>query len=60
MISYIVSQAKTTINFRKIMDDGKILLVNLSPQLEEMSRLIGALLIGKLLMARLSKSALSR
>ena len=42
------------------MDDGKILLVNLSPQLEEMSRLIGALLIGKLLMARLSKSALSR
>jgi hypothetical protein len=37
------------------MDEGKILLVNLSPQLEEMSRLVGSMLIGKLLMASFSR-----
>jgi hypothetical protein len=56
MIANIVSQSKTTIDFRRIMDEGKILLVNLSPQLEEMSRLIGAILIGKLLMAAFSRT----
>jgi hypothetical protein len=56
MIANIVSQSKTTIDFRRIMDEGKILLVNLSPQLEEMSRLIGATLIGKLLMAAFSRT----
>ena len=38
------------------MDEGKILLVNLSPQLEEASRLIGAIVIGRLLMAAFSRS----
>ena len=33
-IRHIVSQAKTSIDFRKIMDEGKIFLILLSPQLE--------------------------
>jgi hypothetical protein len=56
MIANIVSQSKTTIDFRRIMDEGKILLVNLSPQLEKMSRLILAILIGKLLMAAFART----
>jgi hypothetical protein len=56
LIARIVSQSVSTINFRQIMDEGKILLVNLSPQLEEASRLIGAVLIGRLLMAAFSRA----
>lgn len=56
MIANIVSQERTTIDFRQIMDEGKILLVHLSPQLEEMSRLLGAIMIGKLLMAAFSRT----
>jgi hypothetical protein len=37
------------------MDTSKILLVSLSPQYEEASRLIGAVIIGKLLMAAFSR-----
>jgi len=57
LVSRIVSQSASTINFRQIMDEGKILLVNLSPQLEEASRLIGAVLLGRLLMAAFSRAA---
>jgi hypothetical protein len=39
------------------MDEGKILLVHLSPQLEEPSRLVGAAILGRLLMASFSRSA---
>jgi hypothetical protein len=56
LIARIVSQSSSTIDFRRIMDEGKILLVNLSPQLEEASRLIGAVIIGRLLMAAFSLS----
>lgn len=49
LIANIVGQEKTTLNFREIMDTGKILLVQLSPRLEEFSNLIGAVIIGKLL-----------
>jgi hypothetical protein len=56
MIRNIVAQSKTTIDFRSIMDQGKILLVKLSPQFEEASMLIGAILIGKLLMAAFSRT----
>lgn len=59
MISNIVSQANTSINFRQIMDSSKILLIQLSPQLEEMSRLLGAAIIGRLLMAAFSRSDLA-
>lgn len=56
MIRNIVSQSKTTVEFRTIMDSGKILLVKLSPQFEEASMLIGAMIIGKLLMAAFSRT----
>jgi hypothetical protein len=56
LVSRIVSQSASTINVRRIMDEGKILLVHLSPQLEEPSRLIGALILGRLLMASFSRA----
>jgi hypothetical protein len=56
LIAKIVSQSASTLDFRRLMDEGKILLVNLSPQLEEASRLLAALIIGRLLMAAFSRS----
>jgi hypothetical protein len=56
MTRHIVSQSKTTIDLRKVMDSGSILLVKLSPQFEEASMLIGAILIGKLLMTAFSRT----
>jgi hypothetical protein len=56
MIQHILSQSKTTINFRYIMNNSKILLIKLSPQFEEASRLIGAVIIGKLLMTAFSRA----
>jgi hypothetical protein len=56
MICNILSQPKTTINFRSIMDNSKILLIKLSPQFEEASKLIGAIVIGKLLMTAFSRA----
>ena len=55
MIQHILAQARTTINFRYIMDNSKILLIKLSPQFEEASRLIGAV-IGTLLMTAFSRA----
>jgi hypothetical protein len=56
MICNILSQPKITINFRSIMDNSKILLIKLSPQFEEASKLIGAIVIGKLLMTAFSRA----
>jgi hypothetical protein len=56
MIRNIVAQSVTTISLRSIMDSGKILLVKLSPQFEEASMLIGAIIIGKLLMTAFSRA----
>jgi hypothetical protein len=56
MIQHILAQSKTTINFRYIMDHAKILLIKLSPQFEEASRLIGTVIIGKLLMTAFSRA----
>ena len=56
LIRNIVGQSKTTLNFREIMDEGRILLVSLSPQYEEASRLIGSVLIDQILMAAFSRS----
>src|SRR5262249_25057423 len=50
------SQSASTTDFRRIMDEGKILLVNLSPQLEEAGRMLAAVIIGRLLMAAFSRS----
>jgi hypothetical protein len=54
----IIAQQKSSFNFREIMDQKKILLVNLSKgNLGDInSNLIGLILIGKILMAALSRS----
>jgi hypothetical protein len=53
----VVSQQKSSFNFREIMDSKKILLVNLSKgRLGEINaNLIGLVLVGKILMAALSR-----
>lgn len=53
----IISQEKSAFNFREIMDNKKILLVNLAKgKLGEMNaNLIGLVLVGKLQMAALSR-----
>ena len=53
----IVSQEKSAFNFRDIMDNKKILLVNLAKgRLGDInSNLIGLIIVGKLLMAALSR-----
>ena len=53
----IVSQEKSAFNFRNIMDEKKILLVNLAKgRLGDInSHLIGLILVGKILMAALSR-----
>src|SRR5665648_75044 len=53
----VVLQEKSVFNFRKIMDNKKILLVNLSKgRLGEMNaNLIGLLIVGKIQMAALSR-----
>ena len=57
VIRNIVGQAESKINIRKIMDEGKILIVNLSKGAigEDASRLIGALLITKIQLAAMSR-----
>lgn len=53
----IIAQEKSSFNFRDIMDNKKILLVNLSKgRLGELNaNLIGLVLVGKILMAALSR-----
>ncbi len=54
----VVAQEKSSFNFRDIMDSKKILLVNLSKgRLGDINaNLIGLILVGKILMAALSRS----
>ncbi len=53
----IIGQQRSAFNFRQVMDDKKILLVNLSKgRLGEInSNLIGMIFVGKILMAALSR-----
>lgn len=57
----IVAQEKSSFSFRSAMDEGKILLVNLSKgRLGELnSSLIGLIVVGKLLLAALSRTDLA-
>ncbi|MFC1645219.1 type IV secretory system conjugative DNA transfer family protein [Patescibacteria group bacterium] len=57
MMRPIIAQQESTLNFREIMDDGKILLVNLSKgKIGEInSHLLGMIAVGKILMAALSR-----
>ncbi len=53
----IITQKNSSFNFRKIMDDEKILLINLSKgRLGDLnSSLLGLIIVGKILMASLSR-----
>jgi hypothetical protein len=57
MMRPIIAQQESTINFRQVMDEGKILLVNLSKgRLGEINaRLLGMVVVGKILMGALSR-----
>ncbi len=58
LIRNIVCQPRSTIDLRKVMDDGQILLVNLSKGRlgEENSSLLGSTIVGKFLIAALSRT----
>lgn len=57
MMRNIIGQTESSFNMRKIMDEGKILLVNLSKGLigEENAQFLGLLMIPKILSAALSR-----
>jgi hypothetical protein len=57
MMRPIIAQQKSTLNFRDVMNEGKILLINLSKgKIGEInSHLLGMVIVGKLLMAALSR-----
>jgi len=54
----IIGQANTAMNFRKIMDEGKILIINLNKGKigEENSNFLGLILVPRILMAALSRT----
>lgn len=57
LVRNIIGQPKSTLDMREIMDEGKILLVNISKGRigEDASRLLGALIITKLQLAAMSR-----
>lgn len=58
VIRNIIGQPKSTFNIRQIMDEGKILVVNLSKGLlgEDNASILGALLVTKIQLAAMSRS----
>jgi len=58
MMRNIVGQSKSAFDFRKVMDEGKILIINLAKgQIgEENSSFLGLILVPKILMAAMSRS----
>jgi len=56
---FMLGQAKSTIDFREIMDKGKWLIINLSKgQLRENAYLLGSLLIAKMKLAAITRAEL--
>jgi hypothetical protein len=58
MIRNIIGQAKSTFNIRKIMDEGKILVVNLSRGLmgEDNAGILGAMMVTKIQLAAMGRA----
>lgn len=58
VIRNIIGQPKSTFNIRQIMDDGKILVVNLSKGLigEDNAAILGSFLVTKIQLAAMSRS----
>ncbi len=61
MMRPIIAQQKSSLDFREIMDNGKILLINLAKgKIGEInSHLLGMVVVGKILMAALSRVDMS-
>ncbi|MDR3125684.1 MAG: type IV secretion system DNA-binding domain-containing protein [Candidatus Nomurabacteria bacterium] len=62
IIRNIIGQPKSTFNIRKIMDDGKILVVNLSKGLigEDNAAILGSFIVTKIQLAAMSRSDIPR
>lgn len=62
IIRNIIGQPKSTFNIRKIMDEGKILIVNLSKGLigEDNAAILGSFIVTKIQLAAMSRSDISR
>jgi hypothetical protein len=62
IIRNIIGQPKSTFNIREIMDDGKILIVNLSKGLigEDNAGILGSFLVTKIQLAAMSRSDIER
>ncbi|MDO8460867.1 MAG: type IV secretion system DNA-binding domain-containing protein [bacterium] len=61
-IRNIIGQSQSAFNFRKVMDEGKILLVNLSKGKigEENSSFLGLVLVPKILVAAMSRQDMAK
>ncbi|MCL5090886.1 MAG: type IV secretion system DNA-binding domain-containing protein [Patescibacteria group bacterium] len=62
MIRNIIGQSQSAFSFRNVMDEGKILLVNLSKGKigEENSNFLGLILVPKILVAAMSRQDMAR
>lgn len=62
IIRNIIGQPKSTFNIREIMDEGKILIVNLSKGLigEDNAAILGSFLVTKIQLAAMSRSDIAR
>lgn len=62
IIRNIIGQPKSTFNIREIMDEGKILIVNLSKGLigEDNAAILGAFMVTKIQLAAMSRSDIER
>ena len=62
IIRNIIGQPKSTFNLRSIMDEGKILIVNLSKGLigEDNAAILGSFLVTKIQLAAMSRSDIER
>ncbi|MDR2524539.1 MAG: type IV secretion system DNA-binding domain-containing protein [Candidatus Nomurabacteria bacterium] len=62
IIRNIIGQPKSTFNIRRIMDEGKILIVNLSKGLigEDNAAILGSFLVTKIQLAAMSRSDIPR
>jgi len=62
IIRNIIGQPKSTFNIREIMDEGKILIVNLSKGLigEDNASILGSFLVTKIQLAAMSRSNIER
>jgi hypothetical protein len=62
IIRNIIGQPKSTFNIREIMDEGKILIVNLSKGLigDDNAAILGALMVTKIQLAAMSRSDIEK